>query len=228
MTSNIKSFVGFLSRLVSTGLLLSYLVGFIAWNYFLSQYSFFEYNLLQTRYISAGLLFLLPTGLFFLALFVVESLVISYCKLQKTKLYKVIRNVVGAIIFILFLIMFLVIFGEIPPYLGGAKPFVTAIMTTPEQIEYLKNFNIKVPKNSSVETMPLCNIYQNNDYVIVGVVEKTTDHITLRVLVIKQALILGFNQRTRYEEGEKEICNYFKDWTYKTKIIESNIQNPSG
>ena len=36
---------------------LLYVIGFVAWNSYLLKFGFFEYNLLQTRFISAGLLF---------------------------------------------------------------------------------------------------------------------------------------------------------------------------
>ena len=206
MQLSAKSFMELSSRVIATGLLASYALGFVTWNYFLNSYSFFEYNLLQTRYISAGLLFLFLFGFFVLVL-------TGHGKVKRT----------WPCIITLFVVVYAVfIFGafpRIPSYMGGAKPFVTAIVATPENLKYLGNLDIKLAYNAGkaeVETMPLCNLYQNSDFIIVGVVDEQSDKAKLRVLVIKNSLILGLNQRQRYGEGEKRICDNFKNWQFKT------------
>lgn len=159
---NGKIFYTEIIKYSSTLLLLAYIFGFIAWSYHLSNYGFFEYNLLQVRYLSAG----------FLPAFLLLIIIALTKKIKK-------------IIFYIFLLIFLLIyffvyvkifFPEWPPYFGGAKPFVISIIANPEQIKMLENFNVEPTPNAggkdSVETIKVCNLYQNNDFVVIGVTDK--------------------------------------------------------
>lgn len=116
------------------------------------------------------------------------------------------------------------IFFKIPSYLGGAKPSAVSIIANDKQVEYLSNFNIgkadNVEGKPSVETSLVCNIYQNKEIIIIGVVEvekidkeiiKSTPR---RVLILKQDQISGLNPKPRNELGEKFICDGFYPWQF--------------
>ncbi|MDD5031897.1 MAG: hypothetical protein PHR36_02510 [Patescibacteria group bacterium] len=85
-------------KIFSSVIFVSYVVGFICWNIYLGKFGFFEYNLLETRYISAGLLFLfifLLLFIFFYYLIAILSLVIRgmislfiYAMIQLLVLFK--------------------------------------------------------------------------------------------------------------------------------------------
>lgn len=235
MNLKINDITRHISLILSIGLLLSYMFGFIIWNHTLASYSFFEYSLLQTRYISAGLLFLF----FLIPIIFLLILIFKKWFIKIILIFK--KNKLGFLLWILaiYLIMYFLIilalgfssyfFKKIPQNLGGGKPFVTAMMSTPETIEYLSNFNVESIRNSGnpeVETVPVCNLYQNEDLVIIGVKMiiskestivngKSAEHIQIgyRVLVLKQDQILGYNQRPR-SVVEEQICDDFMNWNY--------------
>lgn len=91
-----------LATYISIFLLLVYSSGFIAWNYFLSQYGFFEYNLLQTRYISAGILILffmtLSMAPFILFYYLIKKLIIK--KIKSENYYNIIMATIFSILIV--------------------------------------------------------------------------------------------------------------------------------
>ena len=215
-----------LAKYVSFFLLLCYVYGFIAWNYLLSKFSFFEYSLLQTRYLSAGLLFLL---------IILTILLLIYFVLKPFS-SKLLDNVkkhvkICGIVFLLILIPIDIyifsptIFFRTEQYLGGAHPFAISIIGSDLQIEYLTNFNIPAAANAdittttpegdlattskaSVQTGMLCGIYQNNDFIIIGVVDdekKPRRRVTLR-----QDQIMGVSIPDKESVKDFEsACLYF-------------------
>ena len=50
-------FYWYLVLLTAPITLLAYAIGFIFWNFYLGEFGFFEYNLIQLRFLSAGALF---------------------------------------------------------------------------------------------------------------------------------------------------------------------------
>lgn len=102
---------------------------------------------------------------------------------------------------------------------------VTRIIGTPDQIKYLENFNIRLAKNSSkdsVEIFPLCSIYSDREFVIVGVVSLTDEDIerigsgnagsiviNRRVLVLKKSELIGFNQTPYSRKVQQIVCPPF-------------------
>ncbi|MDO8561097.1 MAG: hypothetical protein Q7R91_02690 [bacterium] len=190
---------------------LAYLVGFIAWNYFLSHFGFFEYNLLQTRFVSAGVLFISPVVLC-LVLYKFFQIEVDF------KIYEV-----AALLLVYFFVFVILEFPLMPQYFGGARPFATSLIGTKEQIKYLRNFGIQSEKNvegeESIQTKPVCQIYQNNEFIIVGVAMPEGDitkdaPLTLRVrggaLILKQNQVSGFNSiDTQLAKGADILCAPF-------------------
>ncbi len=192
--NNIKN----ISSLFSLFLLISYISGFIAWNYYLSRFSFFEYNLLQTRYISAGILFWFLVFIIYIILFLIKKSLI-WCTFKIRKDFSFFQRISFACVIIIFyfLIFLPYIFQITPSYLGGARPIPITLIANPEQIKFLSNFNIPIAKNAagkqSVQTLQLCNIYQNKDYIILGVVDLKDIIYVKRVIILRQDQILGYD-----------------------------------
>ncbi len=241
-----------------------YLFGFISWNFYLANFGFFESNLLQTRYISAGILFLV---IVWIPLYVFRSIIEKIFLLSlKNKISRTIYYILLISCLVLFLVFYLTsnfsakffnplsyskgifefyllelflilsvqrrtnirlkwpnppqiiagllflnlvvfntqIFPYLPGYLGGAQPISTNIIGQPDSITYLSNFNIYMGENGkglpSVETTPLCKIYENNDYIIVGITNKNNQGalVPVRILILKKDLIEGFSTKPDY------------------------------
>lgn len=179
-------------------LLLAYIFGFITWNYHLSNYGFFEYNLLQVRYLSAGFL----PALVLIVIFLITNLIKRFKK-------AIVCLFIVAFLPLYYFVYVRNIFPNFPPYFGGAKPFVVSIIANSEQIKMLENFNIEATPNAgdkdSVETIKVCNLYQNNEFVVIGVAdkdilckaEKTNEIVDFaqpkRVIILNRNDISGFS-----------------------------------
>ena len=171
---------------LSIFILICYSYGFVLWNYYLLNYGFFEYNVLQTRFLSAGFTFLI-------------SVVILYILFSLHRLLFSIRELYVFIFFIILTLIWLFLFSKLffdklPQYVGGSKPFPSTMIGTVEQISYLSNFGIEGAENAdkkSVQTTPICIIYQNNDYILFSNATKTEGIVNLRVVVIKRDNITG-------------------------------------
>lgn len=187
-----------LSRFTTLGIFIIYAVGFSLWNSYLSRFGAFEYNLIQLRYLSAGILFCLTS--IFVAGFIYLLYKHFYSKYQHfySKKYSTLIIIGVCLLCIIgWIVLFTrTIFPRIPQYLGGAKPIRTTIIGSPEQISYLNNFDIPSADNSnnlSVQTFPVCLIYQNDDYFLFfnasNITESTQSSST------PQQVQLSFNSR---------------------------------
>ena len=160
--------------------LLTYVIGFIVWNKYLGDFGFFEYNLIQARYISAGLLFII--------IWIIVSRVIIFFlhRFRKHEIRIIYKNAIALLIIISLVYFSTEVFLLVPQWLGGGKPVATSILGTSEQIEYLKDLNffpISNAGNPSIQTRA-CLFYQNNDYVLIGSYS--------RILSISRSSIIGF------------------------------------
>ena len=142
-----------------------YASGFFVWNVYLSHFGFFEYNLIQIRFLSAGLLWWLPIILVIL----IEVSISRIINSTRKKLQELVGFFFGVLVGLWFISLPLFLFPLIPQYFGGAEPIPTSIIGTPDQIGFLKNFDIPSADNAgkaSVQTFPICLIYQNDQYVL--------------------------------------------------------------
>lgn len=182
--------VTFLENLVKIfGLvfILSYGIGFLVWNYHLSRYGFFETNILQSRFLSAGLLFLL----FFSIAALVLYLIVIKC--VKSDAYLKYFYYLLFLFFIYFYIFGNYIFPSVPQSFGGTRPFIKWLIADSAEIKFLDNFEIEPEpngQNESVQTKPICEIYNNNDIIIVGAT--SDDGISARILAIKKDIVKGY------------------------------------
>ncbi|MFA6502833.1 MAG: hypothetical protein WCT45_01075 [Candidatus Paceibacterota bacterium] len=174
-----------------------YSSGFLMWNYYLSSFSFFEWNLIQSRYISAGLLIWLPISL------AAGVYVITLSRISDEKVKLTISSIFGVLVGVWFALIS-IFFQNIPQYYGGAKPIPVSIIGTQDQIHFFENFNILGAKNGdndSVQTYPVCLIYQNGqDALFVNASgfnasstnKNTGTNFNVRALVINHSQFIGF------------------------------------
>lgn len=140
-------------------LLISYIAGFFAWNLYLAHFGFFEYDLTQTRFLSAGFLILL---------FPVFILGVSK---RLSAFFFRINFLTQALLFFFWTLIFSVcIFPYVPQYFGGARPQLASVISNSEITE---SFNLMGISNSnqvdkSIETIRGCKIYENKDQVLFG------------------------------------------------------------
>lgn len=179
-----------------------YASGFFIWNIYLSTFSFFEYNLIQIRYLSAGILLWLPV--FLLYFFI------------KNKKYFYFSAIVS---------MFLVIlcFPLIPQYIGGARPIPIMILGSSDQISFLNNYNVRKTENAgqdSVQTGTVCLIYQNDNYVLffnATDFSMVTQTYKVRNLSIVRDKFSGFQQAA--DESDSKIqCGLSNLWFWSELI----------
>ena len=197
-----------LVKYTSIFLLFAYFYGFIAWNYLLGKFGFFEYNLLQTRYLSAGILYLFI--IFILPLFLALLFKPLIKRIKEGKDISIKTVVIGLLI-LLFLDTFLFapyIFPRVPQYLGGAQPFIISLIGNDEQINFLRNFNINYANEENktpYQTSLLCSIYENQDFIILGAIDENG---RARVLTLEWSQFSGVSVIR-----PSEVKNFKKDCT---------------
>ena len=188
---------------ISISLATSYIVGFIAWNSHLVHYGFFEYNLLQTRFISAGFLILFPLVSPFYIFPKGLSWVIN--KNNSTAVWRFLF-VILAILYLFLSVNYL--FPKFSQKIGGAAPFPLSIVADQTTLKTLEDFGVKPGDNAnktSLQTQSVCAIYSNEDFLIFGIT-KVDDNGVFRIdrfLVLKKEKVTGF------EIGIKNACPPF-------------------
>ncbi len=198
-----------LSRIVALFLALSYGLGFLLWNIHLNDYGYFEYDLLQTRFILSGivtiLLFVIPFSI------LIHRLLGTQFLSRRSNFIKIV--ICGILLIVTGFLFVKIIFPWIPQPFGGARPLLKSIIAESSEIEFLSNFNIPAARNadgkSSVQTSPVCEIYSNRDLIIIGTIGESG--LTLRVLNIRKDKIKGFQTIAPFEEERyrKIICAKF-------------------
>jgi hypothetical protein len=148
MTEYIKRIVSFLTGIT----LVSLICGFIIVNIYLSGFGFYDFSFFQTRYIAAGIPFLIIIGLLFLTFSFI---------LKKSFL-----------LLIIFLLTFLSLIFQIYPKLiypniqfayGGGKPICVAILFN-EQGDNIIPVKEKLPGETQYLITKL--LYQTDDYLL--------------------------------------------------------------
>lgn len=180
----------------------AYLVGFVSWNYLLSRFGFFEYNLLATRFLSAGIAFSLVAFFIFVLMFFIGIVLtkFNFLKIDQTLTFQLRGTILATMLFIPIFILF--IFPVLPVYLGGGKPFSVSIIGSAEQMSYLTNFNIELEENagkSKVQTKLLCQIYQNAEFTIFIIANKEDGGeggitVRTRAMALKAEEVKGFSR----------------------------------
>lgn len=199
---NIEKKISIISKIILLALFLLYSFGFLTWNIYLNNFGFYEYNFIETNYISAGFL----SCLF---LFIIYGVVFhTLQKFFKFSLNSDINVYICIVVFSICIVLFPnYIFSRIPRHwLGGGMQQVS-ILGAPEQILYLNNFDIDGYDNgdkASVQSKPVCLIYQNDKYSLFGVYNTITNK--RRVISIENDRFTGL----QYKGGDLGK-NYFCD-----------------
>lgn len=193
-----------------------YASGFLAWNNYLSSYGFVEYSIVQTRFLSAGILMWLPVALVSLAAASIRNKVPQ--EWSTTRISITVGVVFLALVW--FYLLFAVLLTQIPQAFGGVKPIPVSLIGTPDQIDYLANFAVGSGENAqgkhSVQTRPICLIYQNDQYILFfnatqasSSIQKNGDlylEFAPRVISIARDNFLGFHQVQATENGPDPAC----------------------
>src|SRR3989338_148320 len=152
-----------------------YVIGFFSWNHYLGRFGFFEYELIQTRFFSAG----------FMSVTILSLIVLVVWRLLKTvnyekRLWKIFLNLpilyqISILIFILCtwtLYFSTSVFPLLPQHWGGARPQIVSIIASSSTIDYLRVMNI-LPVNAGagknpIESEKICLLYQNKEFLLLG------------------------------------------------------------
>lgn len=176
------------SSLLGLFIFLLYSIGFVIWNQRLIPFGFFEYNLLQTRFIAAGFIYIF---ILFLIILLIDAILYRLGFSQiKTSFVVIIILSLGLILFYLF--KFPKIFIYTPQWLGGGRPIPTTILGTEEQIEYLAGLGVQTVENSNkkpVQTGQICLIYQNDSYIVF----QTANENGARNILLSRERFIGFS-----------------------------------
>ena len=141
------------------GLAITYASGFVVWNIHLSRFGYFEYELLQSRFISTGILFLLLPTIVYL---------FSFYKQNFSK-----KRMAASIAFVVlyFIIFTYILFPSIPQYLGGGKPYLGSIVANAETVKQYQKMGLLKSEISDIETTRGCKIYENKNILIFGFIK---------------------------------------------------------
>lgn len=169
---------------------LLYGIGFVVWNTRLIPFGFFEYNLLQVRFIAAGFVFLL---ILFILILILDFI------LSRFNEYEIQIPVVLIIVLLLGVIQFCFfqkIFIYIPQSFGGGRPIPTTILGTEEQIGYLSGLGVRGADNGdkkSIQTQPVCLVYQNDAYIVFQSINQSDNKISARNIPLSRDKFIGFS-----------------------------------
>lgn len=199
----------FSTKAVSALFIFCLVCGFFIWNIYLSRLGFFEYQIIQTRFVLTGLaflVFLVCAG----GLVMVLGKFLSMCAyfshsqfLDSFSIY--VFFYLGLIFLILFFPIFY--FPMLSPALGGGQPRMLSIIADEKEIQYLAQFGVRIAKGSSIQTVNYCIAYENDAKIVVL--------LKNRVLELKKENIKGFSSLTPAYLSKTSLGNcgsFAVDW----------------
>ncbi|MEK7650313.1 MAG: hypothetical protein AAB364_00330 [Patescibacteria group bacterium] len=172
---------------------------------YLAHFAFFEYDLLQTRFISAGILTLFLPAILILWKEKNEWLFSKRDRLVKFVLYAIWIVFFGGLIF-----------PHIPQHLGGSKPKISSVVASTSTLENLSIMGVTLADagegKQRVQTIPMCKIYQNRDSVIFGVVRDTgSEIISNRVLILNKVQVEAESVTPDDPQQYTQICRLIRE-----------------
>ncbi|HSR88933.1 MAG TPA: hypothetical protein VLK22_00845 [Candidatus Udaeobacter sp.] len=151
---------------------LAFIIGFLIWNFYLYGLGFKEDNIIQTRFVLSGVIFIILALLLF---FIIELLYnlsligINFFRRTKFKKNKIIKSLTlndiftGIIILIVCIFLYVIlIFPFIPSGLGGGAPRVIEVLTDKINMVDLTKLGIQPAESSEIQTQQLCVAYEND------------------------------------------------------------------
>ena len=183
-------------HLIPLGLFFVYSLGFIILNIYLAIFGIFEFNFLQTRFLSTGLFASLIAAPLFLVVYKVFSTLAK--KYPSIKGFFSIFMVYFSALFIV--VYSILIFPTIPQFIGGASPVSASIIGSPDEVNFLKNFDLDLIPNAEgllpVQTAPACILYQNDGNILLGVEHDIGSNKSIRrVVYLKKDQYRGLQLR---------------------------------
>ena len=160
-----------------------YVAGFAVWNRFLTNFGLFEFNLLRTQFISAGILAVVCFYFYLRFIFITRTLDWRYFRY--------------ALVFTYWIYLFpLIIFPLVPQWIGGGKPIITSLVGTSTQIMYLEDsFQIPSEPNSEgkkppIQTRPACLFFARENRSVIGPATGTVG----RIVALPDDQFIGFSR----------------------------------
>ncbi len=193
--------------LVAAGALVA---GFLIWNIYLVKLGFYEFSIIQARYIHTGVVFLVFLLTTLAALLIAISLLKKISIIKKLLIFldrlDLTSSGLAAFILLTLLAYTMLVFPRLSQALGGAQPRVLSIIASESDIDFLANFGIV--KSSSVITENLCVAYENQESVVILLAN--------RILGVKKENFKGFNSvpaETR-DKMSKDCSNRAINWLF--------------
>lgn len=191
--------------------ILTLIAGFLIWSIYLYSLGFIINDLLRTRFILTGILFIIVT-------YVVYSLVKILPSLLKKIIIKIysrfIKNNNSKVLFFGFLsliwlsIYSIILFPKIPLVFGGGQPKALALIMNEDGVKFLQSFNFGVPEGAKYQTQNICLAYEGVEDLII-----LRDD---RIISLKKSLISGFVSLPVTNAVNEETCiSYASDWAWK-------------
>lgn len=175
--------------------------GFLVWSVYLYSLGFIVNDLIRTRFILTGILFIVIT--FFV--YVLTKILL--------RLLKIVVKKVGDSAFIFLSLIWLLIysvllFPKLPFVIGGGQPKALALVTTRDGLELLRSFNFDVPEGAEYQTGNICLAYEGIEDLII-----LRDD---RVMSLDKSLIHGFVSLPGPNATNEQDCiSYASQWSRK-------------
>lgn len=200
MFDEIEKKLTFTVKIVTMVIGLSLAFGFFIWNLYLYRLGFVEYNLIQTRFILTGLMFLFLSSFIFPISYIIRiigglfaktkvvvksiaffrSLIISHPGLR---FYYMISW--SILLFLAWIVIYtLYIFPQVNSGFGGGEPRLISLLADKESLEYLTSLSLDVGDGAKYQTANYCIAYENSEFIIILLPD--------RVLQVKKDFLLGF------------------------------------
>lgn len=190
-------------KLISVLAVLSFISGFIIWNFYLGLFGFSEYNLIQTRFIYSGFTFI----------FIASCVVLIPLYFLRKRIACSLANPLSAFTTIpLFIIIYFVFiyfyttqgFVRMPGYLGGGKPILMSVIVK-DKLDLLSPF-LGSAIDSNIQTSAQCLVYRSDTRMIFL--------LNNRIVEIEDDVVDGFVRvpSKMVEKLDKDCVSYAIQW----------------
>ncbi len=168
--------------------IITFITGFFIWNIYLYSLGFILDgidNLLKTRFILTGILFILITLLLGTIVVKIKNKLFALTKKKKSS-HNVLRfTLITLFLFFWFLIYSIGLFPNLPLVIGGGQPKVLGLIINEDNFESsLKTLDIKIVDGGKHQTENLCLAYESPENLII--LKET------RIILLDRSLINGF------------------------------------
>lgn len=178
-------------------------VGFLIWSIYLYSLGFIINDLIRTRFILTGILFVIIT-------YVIYSLI----KIVYAKVGSSIGGNNSKLLFFVFLsfswllIYSILLFPKLPLVIGGGQPKALALIMNTEGIKLLRSFNFDLPEGAEYQTGNICLAYEGIENLIILRED--------RVISLDKSLVKGFINLPGINATHEQVCiSFASQWSWK-------------